>query len=224
MSDIDQWNLNDKIQYWKKDPGDKDSMRVLFSSEEYDILDAVYQFEIFDRAVTERLEKAKLTGSISETFIRVEEEAEISVLLKERFMRQMDILLEKGTAEAWIEIMIWYSLLEEEKLIVEDFWEFPALRTMIDIFMKELNVFLEKGGASRISILSLHNMQELTDAYFKVIFLCRRIEYGVEPVDEIIEYIEKKQFSDTFIRAIIQTAQIFNEEKVISIIEEWCWK
>ena len=57
-----------------------------------------------------------------------------------------------------------------------------------------------------------------------MIFLCRRIEYGVEPTGEIIEYIEKKQFSDLFIRGIIQAAQIFNEEKVIKEIEERCWK
>lgn len=224
MPAMDQWNLNDKIEYWRNDPKDEDRLRILFSPEEYDILDTVYQFEIFDRMVTERLERNHLKGSAPETFIRMEEEAEISALLKERFMRQMDILLERGTAEAWIEIMIWYSLLEEKKFIVEDYWEFPALRAMIDIFMKELNAFLEKGGTGWISVLSLHNMQELTDSYFKVIFLCRRIEYGVEPVEEIIEYIEKKQFSDIFIRAIIQAAQIFNEEKVIKAIEEWCWK
>lgn len=224
MPSIDQWNLNDKIQYWKQNPEDKDRLRILFSTEEYDILDTVHQFEIFDRMVTEKLEENNLAGSISETFIRVEEEAEISALLKKRLMRQMDILLARGTAEAWVEIMIWYSLLEEKKMIIEDYWEFPAVREMINIFMKELNAFLEKGGKGRISVLSLGSVQELTDAYFKVIFLCRRIEYGVEPTGEIIEYIEKKQFSDLFIRGIIQAAQIFNEEKVIKEIEERCWK
>lgn len=223
MSDIAQWNLNDKIQYWKSNPEDRGRLRTLFSPEEYDILDTVRQFESFDCMVMEKLERENLIGSISETFIRVEEEAEISALLKSRVMHQMDILLGRGTAEAWIEIMIWYSLLEEKKLIVEDYWEFPALRAMIDIFMKELNAFLENGETHRISILSLHSMQELTDAYFKIIFLCRRIEYGVEPVEEIMEYIERERFSDIFIRGIIQAAQIFNEEKVIKTIEEWCW-
>ena len=67
-------------------------------------------------------------------------------------------------------------------------------------------------------------MQELTDAYFKVIFLCRRLEYGVEPEEEIMEYIQKMKFSDVVIHSIISEAQIFNKEKVLKAIEERCWK
>ena len=65
-------------------------------------------------------------------------------------------------------------------------------------------------------------MQELTDAYLKTIFLCRRIEYGIEPMDEIIEYAESKKLSMVFIHGIIDKAQIYNKEKVIKAIEDWC--
>ena len=84
-------------------------------------------------------------------------------------MEQLNFLLAQGTVEAWMDIIIWYSVLEEKKFIVEDYWEFPALRAIIEIFMKELKAFLEMGGAFQISILSLRSIQELTDAYFKVI-------------------------------------------------------
>lgn len=223
MLEAAQWKLNDKIQYWKNRPDDEEMMEALFSKEERSILNTIRQFEEYDDLITQKLETDHKIGSIAEIFIRVEAETEISALLKEQFMCQIDVLLAKGMAEAWMEIMIWYSLLEEKKFIIEDYWEFPVLRTMIDIFIQELNAFLSEGQANTISILSLHNMQELTENYFRVIFLCRRIEYGVDSADEIMEYIGKKEFSPVFIRGIIQTAQIFNKEKVIRTIEEWCW-
>lgn len=219
---MDQMNLSDRIQCWKKDPEDEEMLQKVFSSEERNILNIIHRFEILDSSVTREIEERGETGNDTETFIRVEREAEISSLLKEYFMEQMDSLLAKGAAEAWLDIIIWYSLLEEKKIILDDYWEFPALRTMIDIFVKELNVFLKEGN--RISVLALHNMQELTDAYFETIFLCRRIEYGVEPVDGIIEYIEQKKFSSVFIHGIVDVAQIYNKEKVMKAIEEWCWK
>ncbi len=192
-----------------------------FLPEEREVLRTICQLETLDCLVTRKIEKDAERNSAVEAFIRAEQEAEISFLLKEQFMHQMDILLSKGTVEAWLEIMIWYSLLEEKKMLVEDFWEFPALRAVIDIFMRELGAFVEE-RVDRISVLSLHNMQELTDAYLKTIFLCRRIEYGVEPMDEIIGYMENKKLSMVFIHGIVDTAQIYNKEKVIKAIEEWC--
>lgn len=192
-----------------------------FLPEEREVLRTICQLETLDCLVTRKIEKDAERNSAVEAFIRAEQEAEISFLLKEQFMHQMDILLSKGTVEAWLEIMIWYSLLEEKKMLVEDFWEFPALRAVIDIFMRELGAFVEE-RVDRISVLSLHNMQELTDAYLKTIFLCRRIEYGVEPMDEIIGYMENKKLSMVFIHGIVDMAQIYNKEKVIKAIEEWC--
>ncbi len=224
MQDKNQWNLNDKMQYWKEHPDDEGMLGVLFSQTECRILDTFRQFETFDELITQKLKRAHLDGSVAETFIRVEEEAELSFRLKGYFIEQMDFLLAKGTPEAWMDIMIWYSLLEERKFIIQDYWEFPALRKMIDVFMKELNAFLARGKTFHISILSLHSMEELMDAYFRVIFLCRRVEYGIEPMKEIVEYIKKKKFSDVFISGIIEKAQIYNEGKVIKMIEEQCWR
>lgn len=214
-------DLNERLQYWRQKPKDEGVLEHFFMPEERGILRTICQFEAFDDLVTRKIEEDGERNSAIEAFIRAEQEAEISFLLKEQFMCQMDILLSKGTVEAWLEIMIWYSLLEEKKMILEDFWEFPALRAVIDIFMKELDAFVEK-RESRISVLTFHNMQELTDVYLKIIFLCRRIEYGVEPMDEIIGYMENKKLSMVFIHGIIDTAQIYGKEKVIKAIEEWC--
>lgn len=224
MPDNMQWDLSDKIEYWKKWPDDKGVLMELFSPTEYHILEIIRQFEILDGLVTQKLTESDKIGKVEETFIRAEEEAEISALLKKYVMEQLNFLLAQGTVEAWMDIIIWYSVLEKKKFIVEDYWEFPALRAIIEIFMKELKAFLEMGGAFQISILSLRSIQELTDAYFKVIFLCRRLEYGVEPEEEIMDYIQKMKFSDVFIRGIISAAQIYNKEKVIRVIEERCWK
>ena len=214
-------DLNEKIQCWKQNPKDKGILKHFFLPEEREVLETIYQFETLDHLVTQKIEEDGEKNSLAEAFIRAEHEAEISILLKERFMCQMDILLAKGTIEAWLEIMIWYSLLEEKKMIVEDFWEFPALRAVIDIFIKELNAFIEN-KENGISVLTFHNMKELTDTYLKIIFLCRRIEYGVDPVDEISGYIKNKKLSMVFVHGIVDTAQIYNKEKVIRAIEEWC--
>ena len=116
--------------------------------------------------------------------------------------------------------MVWYSLAKETRC--RSFREFFALRKMIDAFVKEINAPCEK--ERQISVLSLHNMEELTEVYFKTVFLCRRIEFGVEPVDEIIDYIKGKKFSYVFIQGIVQEAWIFDKKKVMKTIEELCWK
>lgn len=224
MPDKNQWDLSKKIEYWKKWPDERDVLTKLFSPTEYRILETIRQFEMLDGLVTENLKAVDKIGKVEETFIRAEEEAGISALLKKYVMEQLDFLLAQGTVEAWMDIVIWYFLLNEKKFIVEDYWEFPALKVMMEVFREELKGFLEMGGAFQISVLSLHSMQELTDAYFRVIFLCRRLEYGIKPEEEIMVYIQKMKFSDVFIRGIIDAAQIYNKEKVVKAIEERCWK
>ena len=153
MPDNMQWDLSDKIEYWKKRPDDKGVLMELFSPTEYHILEIIRQFEILDGLVTQKLTESDKIGKVEETFIRAEEEAEISALLKKYVMEQLDFLLAQGTVEAWMDIIIWYSVLEEKKFIVEDYWEFPALRAMIEIFMKELKAFLEMGELDVLSKL-----------------------------------------------------------------------
>lgn len=221
MGDRNQWNLNDKIQYWKEQPDDKETLTSLFSPMEYDILETIGRFEILDKYVTSELAKECKEESVEGVFIKVEQEAEISLLLKKSFMRQMDFLLAKGSTEAWMEIIIWYSLLEEREFIIHDYWEFSVLNIMIYTFVKELNAFLDRGEVFRISILSLHDMEELIDTCFRVIFLCRRVEYGIEPMKEIVEFIKAKKLSDVFVSGIVEKAQIYNKDKVIKTIEEW---
>ena len=218
MHSVRKMNLNDKICLWKEHPEDEEQLRGLFIAEEWDILNIIHKFEIF-RNVMEEEENIRCRQDNMTVFIQAEKEMEISFELKEKFLSRIGVLLATKTVEAWLEIIIWYSLLAEKKLIIEDFWEFPVLRIMIDIFVKELNAFLEKGNS--ISILSLNCMQKLTDVYFKTVFLCRRIEFGIEPVKEIGEYIKEKNFSFAFIESIVYEAQIFNKEKVMEAVKGW---
>lgn len=211
-------NLNDKIGCWKEHPEEEAMLCSLFLPEEMDILHTIDQFEITREAMQSEEEIRRIQDH-TEVFVRAEREAVISFQLKKQFFTRIDALLATETAEAWLDIIVWYSLLLEKKLIIEDFWEFPVLRIMIDIFVKELNAFLKKGDV--ISILSLHSMQELTDAYFRTVFLCRRIEYGIEPMEEIRGYIQEKGFSFIVVEGIVHEAQIFNKKKVMEAVEGW---
>lgn len=107
-------------------------------------------------------------------------------------------------------------------MVVEDFWEFYVLHAMIRIFVDEVNSVIAENG--QISMLSLHSMQELTDSYFKTLFLLRRIEYEIEPMEEIKEYIDDRKLSRYFIEGIIRETRIFNADKVKKKMEELCWK
>jgi len=96
------------------------------------------------------------------------------------------------------------------------------LKLMLDIFVAELKEFY--GNGSSISVLAFHSMSELSEVYFTTIFLLRRIEYEVEPVDEIIRHIEEYKLSPIYIMYIVQEAKINDKDKVIKTVENWCWK
>lgn len=70
-----------------------------------------------------------------------------------------------------------------------------------------------------ISVMQFHDMEEMLETYYRTIFLCRRIEYGIGPENELINYICKKKLSYIYVMYILEKEQIDNKEKVKKKIE-----
>lgn len=210
-------SLIDKLGYYMEHTGDRDEWCGMFTVEEAQILDRVYEFNKLRETTVQESE----TTGIEATLERVEQEKSISFRLKEVVLEQMNILLAQGSVEAWYEILTWYQWINANQLL-HRFWEFHMLKLMLDIFIAELKEFY--GNERAISVLALHSMAELSEVYFTTIFLLRRIEYEVEPVDEIIRHIEEYNLSPIYIMYIIQESKINDKEKVLKTVEDRCWK
>lgn len=210
-------SLVDKLGYYIEHIEDRDDWCGMFSVEEINILDIVYDFNKQRAVMGQESEVAGIEAILQ----RVEQEKSVSFQLKEAVLKQINILLSKKSIEAWHEILTWYQWLNANQLI-HRFWEFHMLKLMLDIFVAELKEFY--GNGSYISVLDLHSMAELSEVYVTTIFLLRRIEYEVEPVDEIIRHIEEYKLSPIYIMYIVQESKINDKEKVIKTVESWCWK
>ena len=210
-------NLVDKLGYYMEHIANRDDWCNMFSVEEVKILDVVYEFNRLRATMTGEND----TAGMEATLQRVEQEKSISFQLKEAVFEQINKLLSKESIEAWYDIFAWYQWLTANQLS-HRFWEFHMLKLMLDIFVAELKEFYSNG--SFISVLTLHSMAELAEVYFTTIFLLRRIEYEVEPVDEIIRHIDEYKLSPIYIMYIVQEAKINDKDKVIKTVENWCWK
>ena len=69
--------------------------------------------------------------------------------------------------------------------------------------------------------MTLRTMKELTDSYFTIVFFLRRIEYGVEPVNELRSYLLEDNLSLTVVEVILEDARKFDKRKVKSAIDSW---
>jgi hypothetical protein len=195
----------------------KDAWKDMFSIEEMNILNTVREFEQL-RAVM--LQEGEEAAGIEATLQRVEREKAISFQLKGVLFERINILLEKESIEAWYEILTWYQWLNAKQLL-HRFWEFHMLKIFLDVFIAELKEFYN--SQAPISVLLFHSMTELSEVYFKTVFLLRRIEYGIEPVDEIVDYIGKYRLSPIYIQHIVNESKINDKEKVIKTVESWCF-
>lgn len=195
----------------------KDAWKDMFSIEEMNILDAVWEFEQL-RAVM--LQEGEEAAGIEATLQRVEREKAISFQLKGVLFEQINILLEKESIVAWYEILTWYQWLNAKQLL-HRFWEFHMLKIFLDVFIAELKEFYN--SQTPISVLLFHSMTELSEVYFTTVFLLRRIEYGIAPVDEIVDYIGKYRLSLIYIQHIVNESKINDKEKVIKTVESWCF-
>ncbi len=204
MSTINEKSsLISRIEYYMEHPEDTDTLKNIFTAEEIDILYTISEFEQIKAKNSEKLDKD--VGEEVDFFLeRVDREREISFRLKEQVMCQLDVLLGKGSIEAWTEMIIWYRLLQGKKLIVYGFWEFPVLENMLKIF-KEETKNMESG---EIYVLSLRNMKELTEMYFRMVFMLRRMAYGLEVTDEIVDYITGKKLFPVFIKVMAEDSSI----------------
>ena len=199
----DKSSLIDKIEYYMEYPGDESTLKNIFTEEELDILYTMSEFERMEAEVPQK--RGRDASEEVEIFLTgVDREKEISFRLKQKFMYQMDILLGKGSIEAWIEITAWYHLLKNKKLIIESFWEFPVLENMLKIFKEEA----QNMENSEISILGIRNMKELTEVYFRMVFMIRRMAYGAEVTDEILDYVVGRKLFPVFIKVMAEDSKI----------------
>lgn len=215
--------LIDKIEYYMQYPYDIGGLKKIFRRTELEILITTQNFENIRQAAkwrdTEKIEDMDEDKLAERIFWSREQEKEISFRLKKQIIDQVDILLSESRIEAWMEIFTWYQFLKGKNIIINRFWEFPILDTMLKGFMEELKLFYE--DQSPISVLLIHRMKELTDTYFYVIFMLRRIEYDIEPPYKIIHNLMEREISLAIIRTILKDAKIYDKEKVEKSIEYW---
>lgn len=211
-------SLVDKIEYYIEYPEDENRLKDIFTVEERDILDIMDKF--VQLKLTAPQKKARDVNEEVEIFLEgVDREKEISLCLKQKIIRQLDILLGKGSTEAWMEIITWYQILKHKGIIVDSYWEFPILADMIKIFKEET----QSMDNNEISVLSLHSMKELTEVYFRMVFMVRRMAYGVEVNDEIVDYKAGKKLFPVFIKVLAEDndIEIHDRENILDGLSGW---
>lgn len=82
--------------------------------------------------------------------------------------------------------------------MVNVYWEFPILKNMIKIFKEEMQNVSNK----EIYVLAIHNMKELTEIYFRMVFMVRRMAYGLNVTDEILDYLTGRQLFPVFLKVL----------------------
>lgn len=198
----DKSSLLDRIKYYMENPEEDEVLKAIFSKEERDILHTMSEFEQLKRTAPQG--NPKDTNEEVELFLStIDRERDINLRLKEQLMRQMDILLEKGQAEAWLEIMTWHQVLKMKEL-TNLFWECNVLEVMLKIFKEEM----QDAGSTVIPVLGLRSMKELTEIYFRMVFLIRRMAYGVEITDEMVKFIDESKMFPAFTKVFAEDAGI----------------
>lgn len=226
MEDKGKRALIDRIEYFMNYPEDEHSLCVMFSQKEREILKTIRKFERI-RYLMEQEDIGNDIGrgndDITErVFLNRAYERDISFRLREQMIEQINELLKRGRIEAWMDILTWYQLLKGKDLIINKFWEFPVLGTILKAFKEELKNYYRNGNP--IDVLSFHTMKELTDTYFAIVFLFRRIEYNVESVDELRHCFLENNFSFTLMETVLEDARIFDKRKVKRAIDSWTGK
>lgn len=223
MEDKGRQALIDRIEYFMNYPEDEHSLCAMFSQKEREILRTIQQFEHI-RYLMEQEDIGNTNGGDGDEFAerafqKRASERDVSFHLKEQMIEQINKLLKRGQIEAWMDILTWYQLLKGKNLIINKFWEFPVLGTILKAFKEELKNYYKNGDS--IDVLSFRTMKELTDTYFTIVFLFRRIEYDVEPVDELRRCFLENNFSITLMETVLEDARIFDKRKVKRAINSW---
>lgn len=201
-------------------------IQIMFNKEELQLLAGIKELEDIRRGyaegssrdfddlkVIESMERMRV--KTDEYFEGVEIEREIRFLLKGRLMEYIDRMMQNGNIASWEKMILWYNRIGTA--LVVNFWEIFVWHTMLLIYSEEVDLYRKKHIP--ISVLQLRSMDEVAEVYFKTIFLLRRLEYGIEPMDEIIDYINEKGLSYVFIKHMIQKTQIEDKEQIMKAIE-----
>lgn len=211
-------DLIERIEYCLQHSEDEEKLQQIFQTTEWDVLEAMKAYKLRLQQI-ERQSQQEEWDKMHPMEKRLEErdaEKEEILYLKEKTLMQLDILLKTGTVEAWCEISVWYRFVIQERLAAR-FWEFYILKIALDIFIEECN------REKFISVLQLHSMKEINEAYFKTVFLLRRIEYEIGSVDELTDFMREHNLSLTFLTVVLKEAQIYDKNKVKQKIESR-WK
>jgi len=152
-------------------------------------------------------------------FDKMEKEKTLTFLLKEQLMEYIDGLLKLKTKDSWQEILLWNKRYECRKL-GNRFWQFYLLQKVSAIYAEEMIQFYECGEEP--SVVQLGSFEELSETYFHLLLLLRRLNYEVASEEEadIVDYIMEKKMSGIFIRHVIEHNQIEDKEKVYKRLEE----
>lgn len=206
-------SLIEKIEYTMNYPEDETVLRNMFQPSEWEVLLAMKAYKECLREYTQVTTGEK--ESMESQLERLDAEKEAILYLREKMLVQLDVLLEVGTVASWCDILVWYRFVIQEKLATR-FWEFYILKIVLDIFIEECNKGVEASG------LGFHSIKELNEIYYRTVFLLRRIEYELEPIDEIRAYVGEKKLSSIFVLGVLKEAQIYDKNKVRQAIKGWC--
>jgi hypothetical protein len=211
-------DLIERIEYYIGHSEEEIRFKNLFSEEERELLYAMSALEQVKVAMPEK--KAKDVNEEVEFFLeRVDIEKEISLCLKQKVMNQFDLLLKKGSAKAWMEIMTWYNVLKKKGLIVNSYWEFQVLEEMLKIFKEEV----QNIGSREIFVFEIHSMKELTEIYFRMVFMVRRMAYGLEVTDEVLGGYIGRELFPVFIKVLAEdnNIEIYDRENILDGLSGW---
>lgn len=71
-------------------------------------------------------------------------------------------------------------------------------------------------------MLRFCSVEDLFNGYFRALFLLRRIEYGIEPQEEIVAEIVNRGLSMVYIDWVVENSQIREKEMVKGAVREMC--
>lgn len=208
-------NLIEKMEYTMKHPEDESVLRDMFQPSEWDVLMAMKAYKQCLRNIERAQAATEEKQSMESQLERLDAEKDAILHLREKMLVQLDILLEAGTVASWCDILVWYRFVIQEKLAAR-FWEFYILKIVLNIFIEECNKGIEASG------LGFRSIKELIEIYYRTVFLLRRVEYELEPMDEIREYAVEKNLSSIFVLGVLKEAQIYDKNKVRQAIKGWC--
>ena len=207
-----EMTLLEKIEYVES-VAQKDVCRELFEASEWQILSAVWEYKAF----SEQFKDMEQGNDVDKYLYKMDCEKQYLLNIKVAMEAQIDKILSEQNVDRWFDLLVWHKMVLPSAL-KKRFWEFYVLEIVLIIFIAECKQ-CEKNGMP-ISVIKFQSMQDLLDCYFKTIFLLRRVEYEIEPVNEIIDHVKGRGLSSIYVKKILEAAQIYEKAKVIKKLEE----